>query len=148
MNAHHRAGRAAAAIAALALAGTLAGCGGEPSLYDLKVGDCLNSSDITSEKVLTVTPLGCSTSHDLEIYAAGAMEEEEFPGRDTASSFAESFCFSEFEGFVGLPYEQSALSFSWLYPTAETWDARGDREVLCLLQSPEPVTSSLEGSAR
>lgn len=148
MNVSTWGGRAVAAASVLAVSGLLAGCGDGPSLFELGAGDCLNSSDITSEKVLDVEVLRCSTSHDLEVYAETEMEGEEFPGRDTTSVFAENFCFSQFEEFVGIPYEQSQLSFNWLYPSRDSWETSGDRRVLCLLQSPEPVSRSLEGSGR
>ncbi len=141
-------GRMAAALGALVMAGGIAGCSEEASLFDLEVGDCFNSSDIASEKILNVDVLECSEAHDIEIYASGALEGEEFPGRDGASQWAETYCYEQFEGFVGIPYEQSALVFNWIYPTSDTWESHGDREVLCLLQSPQPVTGSLRGSAR
>ncbi|MDO5494758.1 MAG: septum formation family protein [bacterium] len=148
MDVKRLAARVCASAGALTLAVGLAGCSEESTLFDISVGDCFNSSDITSEKVLNVEVLGCRDAHDIEVYAAGTMEGDEFPGRDPASAWAESFCYSEFEGFVGLSYEQSALQMNWFYPTADTWNEHGDREVLCLLQSDQPVTSSLRGSAR
>ena len=125
-----------------------AACSSSSDIFDLKVGDCLNSSDITSEQVLSIEAISCNSLHDMEIFAATQLDEGDFPGRDAASSAAESFCHSQFEAFVGTTYEQSELTVNWIYPTADSWDTRNDRQILCLLQSPSPISGSLAGAAR
>ena len=48
---------------------------------------------------------------------------------------AEELCTAEFEGFVGLPYEDSMLRMNFVIPSEERWDA-GDRVVLCTIYDP------------
>ena len=57
-----------------------------------------------------------------EILAVGTLVEEAI---DT--------CVAEFESYVGATYEESALDFSFLTPTQETWDDLDDRTVGCFL---------------
>lgn len=55
---------------------------------------------------------------------------------------------AEFESFVGMPYDQSALEVTWLEPTEESWEA-GDRELVCMITDPAgQTTGSLEGANR
>ncbi|HZK06030.1 MAG TPA: septum formation family protein [Actinomycetaceae bacterium] len=138
--------RVAGVGGAIAVAAALTGCSNQSQLFDLEVGDCLNSTDIVSEQVLDVTILNCDTEHDLEVYAKFLMEDSEHPGRDATAAWAQSWCHEQFEPFVGVPYENSALTISWLYPSADTWKDHDDREILCLLGSNEPATGSLKGT--
>src|SRR3990172_11626 len=58
-------------------------------------------------------------------------------------------CVGEFEGFVGLSYEQSDLDLFPITPTAESW-AQGDRVVYCALYALDlsKLTGSMLGAAR
>lgn len=134
--------------AAVTLVAGLAACAPANELFEIAVGDCLNSSDITSNQIMDVNILDCTSKHDLEVYAALEMDDAAFPGSEAAGVAAEAWCTSQFEAFVGIPYESSELSISWIFPSEETWKDRGDREILCLLGSPEPVAGSQQGSER
>jgi hypothetical protein len=120
------------------------------SVFDLEVGDCFDVEDETS--VDEVTVLDCEQPHDYEIYALEqhpAGPNDEFPGDDAISSFADEACLgSTFEDYVGQTYEDSELYAFTLQPTAETWEV-GDREVVCsaFLQDGK-LEGSVEGSGR
>ena len=76
------------------------------------------------------------------------MDGDEFPGADEVKAQAETECTSEFNTFVGVDYNVSALSYSYYYPTAESW-AQGDREIICLIDDPAgQTTGTLKGAAR
>ena len=139
--------RRIAVLAGMALA--LAGCSSSGNaLFDLKVGDCLNSAQLSSSEITDANTVDCAGSHDLEIFAAHTLEAADYPGRDAAESKAEELCYGGFEAFVGVPYEASALSISWIVPTAASWNQENDREILCMVGSPEPVFGSSADSGR
>ncbi len=112
--------------------------------FTLAVGDCLNDASATGE-VQTVPTVPCDEPHDGEIYSAHRLGESSYRGDAVVIDEAESLCLPAFETFVGEPYLDSRLDFSYYYPTEASW-ASGDREVLCVIYDPEgPVSGSLEG---
>ena len=73
-------------------------------------------------------------------------------GLDTVDAIiadADATCIPEFATFVGLAYEESALDYWPMYPTAGSWE-NGDREVLCIAWDPSgaKLTGTLAGAAR
>ncbi|MEE6281916.1 septum formation family protein [Georgenia sunbinii] len=133
---------AVAAGTALALSGCTAN-----SVLDLAVGDCLNTTDLEGTEVSSVEALECSTEHDAEIFAEHTFSGDEYPGLETVQEESDVACRDAFGDFVGIPYEESALYFSALYPTEDTWDSADDRTTLCIILAEEPMTESLEGAA-
>jgi len=131
--------------AALALVG-VSGCTMN-SVMNLEVGDCLNQSDLQGEEVSSAKALECSEEHDAEIYAAHEFSGDEYPGMDAVRAESEEACLAQFEEFIGVPYMESELYVNMLYPTEETWDDADDRTTLCIVESNEPITQSLEGAA-
>lgn len=122
--------------------------GGEVSVEDLVVGDCLAeefSGD--EENVYTVSARPCDEPHNGEVFHDLEVAEPEFPGDVEMSEIADSTCYQAFEPFVGLTYEDSELDFYYYVPTAQTWKY-GDRLVTCVLISPEDVSETLQGSER
>jgi Septum formation/Protein of unknown function (DUF2510) len=106
-------------------------------VLDLKVGDCLADSMPTGgEEVFTVETVPCSEPHSEEIYAVVTLPEGDFPGDEAVAVQADEVCNAEFESFVGLPYEESVLYFSFLYPSDEqSWNA-GYRWATCSVYDP------------
>jgi hypothetical protein len=110
-------------------------------VFDLEVGDCLTDYRAT-EGIVSVPTVPCSEPHSGEIYAVVPLPEGDgnYPGVEAISAQAEEKCIAEFEGFVGLSYEESVLEFSYLAPEETEWDA-GDRDVLCTAHDPAGVTT-------
>ncbi|MGM0384728.1 MAG: septum formation family protein [Actinomycetota bacterium] len=131
-------------IATLAVG--LSACGGT-DVFDIPVGACLDSAALEGDQVAQIETLECTVEHDVETYASLELSGDSYPGQDEILAQADEFCLAEFETFIGTAYQDSELDFSFLYPTEESWGT-GDREVLCLVISPEPVTGTLEGTAR
>lgn len=114
-------------------------------LFSLAVGDCLNIQ--TPNAPNDRLSVDCELEHDAEVYAALVAEGDSFPGEEIIQATAYDSCGSSFESFIGVPYNDSVLSFTYLYPTEETWIA-GDRETLCIVSNPSRMTlGSLRGSA-
>lgn len=156
---------AAAAASAVAAAVLLSGCSGddgEPQrdasgnvtetadaadVFDVRVGDCLGDFG-DSQQVEDVAVVPCDGEHAQEVYATGQVPDGDLPGDDDLQAQAVELCTTEFQTYIGLAYEESALDFTWLQPTAESWD-QGDRELVCLVYDPAgPVTGSLQGANR
>ena len=135
--------RGLAVVAALALPA----CG--QSVFDLAVGDCLDYPQ-TGEEVSTVDEVACTDPHQAEVYALvahSATVDEPFPGEGELTSFADEVCIDEFQGYVGVAYEQSALFSTAFTPSAESWESEDDREIVCLLVAEEgKLTGSKRGS--
>ena len=90
----------------------------------------------------------CAEPHDNEAFAATDMPDGDYPGDAAVTDAANTFCYDEFEKFIGMNYDESALELSFFSPTAESW-AEGDQEILCFVYSPDgQVTGTLAGAAR
>jgi hypothetical protein len=112
--------------------------------FALQLGDCLNDEALRGE-VQTVPTVACTEPHDGEIYASHQLEASPYPGNEAIIAQAEALCETSFDVFVGLPYLDSPLDYSFYHPTQQSW-VTGDREVLCVIYDPSgPVTGSLEG---
>jgi hypothetical protein len=119
-------------------------------VFAIRVGDCLNTADLdTTSEVSDVPVVPCSEPHDDEVYYAYTLADGEFPGEDAIIADADATCIPEFATFVGLAYEESALDYWPMYPTAGSWE-NGDREVLCIAWDPSgaKLTGTLAGAAR
>jgi hypothetical protein len=141
----------AVAAASLVLAGCslLPGGGGNgDDVFSIKVGDCLNDAEV-GEVVSNVPIVDCSAPHDSEAYFAQDLPDGDFPGPDSIGSSSEGICAPQFEPFVGLVDADSAYTYSYYYPTEDSWGA-GDREVLCIAYSDDlsKITGSLKGINR
>ena len=119
--------------------------GGEADVMDVGVGDCLPDSGGTGT-ISSMEVVPCSETHSAEVYFSYQVPGDTFPG--DFSQVSEQQCTPAFQEFVGMPYDQSALVYTTLEPTAESWQA-GDRELLCIIADPAGnVTGSLRGANR
>jgi hypothetical protein len=110
----------------------------EVNVYDLAVGDCVAA--VTDG--FTVQTVPCPEPHSEEVFATAILPDGDgdFPGYEAIDAQAEEMCTAEFEGFVGLPYEDSTLHVNLVTPSEERWDA-GDRVVLCMIYDPAGDTT-------
>ncbi|MDH4148005.1 MAG: septum formation family protein [Acidimicrobiia bacterium] len=155
-----------AAIAAFAPAGfgLLAGCtggddgperdgaggvtaAGVASVFELQAGDCIEPPAPTEDKeVLELTAIPCDTAHTHEVYAVIPYEADDvYPGTQELTTFADGRCLAEFEDYVGVPYDDSTLRFSYLLPSLNSWNDRDDRAVICVIVATD---SQISRSAR
>ncbi|GAB3742382.1 septum formation family protein [Nocardiopsis nanhaiensis] len=114
----------------------------------LTVGDCLHELEFDEDDtVATVPVVDCSEPHELEVYADGDLDADgDYPGFDEVADMVDEECVDMYEGFVGVPLEESVLAITTLFPSDETWDA-GDRDFLCIVGDPTgPTTGSFEDS--
>ena len=120
------------------------------SAFDLEVGDCFAAPDV--ETVTDVELIDCEEPHRYESYHIEnhpAGRDEAFIGDEAMTTYADDICIGAFEEFVGVPWEESSLTYFFLQPTADTWEEIGDREVLCAVYSTEgDLTGSAASSGR
>lgn len=119
------------------------------NVFDLAVGTCFNNTEaaLGATELVEVPVVDCSEPHDNEVYAAFDMTEAEFPGPEATDQIAFDECVDRFDTFVGTAWENSELDFTYLYPSAASWN-QGDREIVCAIHRPdgERTTGSLEGA--
>jgi hypothetical protein len=95
-----------------------------------------------------VSAVDCAEPHDNEVYALYEFDGDSYPGEDAMSASADEGCEARFEGYVGIAYLDSALYFTHLTPTQDSWDT-GDREIVCVLyELNTKLEGSMEGAAR
>jgi hypothetical protein len=107
--------------------------------FEFAVGGCFDETDVDFVEA------NCSEPHEAEVYRIiDHPEATVYPGPKLIAGWAEPQCYAGFESYVGLPYQDSALEFGYLYPTAQGWQA-GDREVVCYLFDPsgDALTDSI-----
>jgi hypothetical protein len=132
---------------------TATGSGDQVSVLDLAVGDCWN--DIPDDGVETdsVSTVPCAEPHEGEVYGVFDLDiGDDWPGQDQVSTEAEAQCVQQFEGFVGMTYQDSALSLFYFSPTEDSWTALGDRGAVCVVVDPNApdgrTTGTLQDAAR
>ena len=125
---------------------TSEGTGREVFAARVDVGDCLvEHMPEEQEEIETINTIPCTEAHAQEVYATVTVAGHEFPGLDEIGIQASAGCLEEFEEFVGVPYTESLLEFSFLTPTEDSWSF-GDRSVKCTLYDPDGarLTGSLD----
>ena len=122
--------------------------GGTTDIFTIKVGDCL--TDDGGDVVSDVPTVACDQPHAYEVYFESIVAEGDFPGEEAIIAQADADCESAFAAFVGLAYDQSALYYSYYYPTEESWNGAGDRIISCIIGDPDntALTGTLAGAAR
>lgn len=102
--------------------------------FVIEVRDCLNLPSEVGE-VQSVEGVPCSHPHNAQAYAVFDVMGfgDEFPGSAAFQEQAFEGCYDRFEGFVGVPYEESELYIETLEPTEGSWTQLDDREIVCLL---------------
>jgi hypothetical protein len=120
---------------------------GDLEAKDLRVGDCFDLKDPSSDTIGDVTAVPCSAEHEFELFFAGSMAEGAFPGDPGFKTYVQANCFPAFATYVGTAYDTSDLDVYWLQPTDDGW-RDGDRSVQCAVYHPRihRLTQSLKGS--
>ena len=163
---HRQHDRRARGVLALVLAtALLAGCTGldgdsdATSVFDLEPGACVlapEHEDVAVE-LSEVTTVPCEEPHQLEVFALVDFPEQAgtgatqagstFPGDAPLKDFADGACAEQFATYVGIDYRDSELFFTYLVPSARSWQAENDRTVLCLITTTgEELTQSVAGT--
>ena len=125
------------------------------SAFDLKAGACVMPPKEVTVSIDEVDVVGCTKPHTQEVYAvvkyaaSGSATGTDFPGGTALKKFADGKCAERYEDYVGIPYPDSSLFFTYLLPSARSWDQGGDRDVVCLVTTTGArLTESVRGSKK
>ncbi len=118
----------------------LAGACSESAL-EFTIGECVNLPDGT--QISEYETVDCEQPHDAEVFALPQHPdgtEADFPGQVALEEFADERCKDDFEGYVGIAYDDSTIYSTALTPSQESWEDAEDREIVCLLVG-EPISA-------
>ena len=123
------------------------------SVFKVDIGQCFNPPVKPVTDLSDLTSVACTSPHTQEAYAeltyvapAGA-DSSVYPGDDALVAFSKGACAQAFTGYVGVSYLDSSLFFTYLYPSARSWESGKDRTVLCFATTTgKPLTATVKGS--
>ncbi len=141
-------GRRGILMAALAAVGLVAGScdrggsvkqAGVSSVFRLQTGECFHSPAPTAGRtveVKDVSPVDCAAAHDGEVFAVfnhPAANAAPYPGDEAVADFAAAECLQRFPAYTGTGYDYSDLAVATVRPDHDSWTAKDDRQVACVL---------------
>ena len=85
--------------------------------------------------------------HDAEVFHLTQVTEDERPSDSELEDMGGDACLAAFEGYVGIPYEESELDYTMLYPSPGSWE-QCDREIICFIISGDGTDTQLSGSMK
>lgn len=154
-----RSGRLALLGAVAAAAITVTGCGGNSSghesvsVFRVSPGQCFLPPDKVKAELTNVDEVPCTDPHTQEAYAvvsykaAGDSLTPDYPGETALKSFADGACAQRFASYVGVDYQDSSLFFTYLLPSARSWQQTRDRRVVCFVTTTGSLLhKSVKGS--
>ena len=160
--------RVVAAITAVAVAAGCSSSGGSSteSVFDATPGQCFTAPTAVKAELSDLTKVACTKPHTQELYAdvdyvaagtassgasaaASSVSGGAYPGADVLDTFAKGACAQQFKSYVGVDYLNSTLFYTYLLPSARSWEQNDDRTVLCFVTTTGgTLTTSVKGSRR
>ncbi len=127
------------------------------SVFSVRPGQCFQAPAKVQAELSSLQRTPCSTPHTREAYAivpygatgtaSSAQSGGAYPGSDALSTFAKGACAQRFTGYVGVDYLDSSLFFTYLLPSARSWESNDDRSVICFVTTTgSKITGSVKGS--
>ena len=140
---------------------TLAGCGvvsgwfgdDEPkpqavSVFQVSVGQCFATPEKVQQELADIQSVPCDGPHRQEAYAVvdyqapTGVQGDAYPGDSALAAYADAACAQSFQEYVGISYLDSTLFFTYLLPSARSWQESGDRSVICFATTTGAELSS------
>jgi len=127
--------------------------GTEISVFDVVPGQCFNPPAEVKAELATLITVPCDTEHIQEAIGKVAFvppdgtEVGGFPGGPALTAFAHKACQAAFADYVGVIFQNSTLFYTFLLPSARSWEQDGDRNVVCFVStSGAKLTASVKGT--
>jgi hypothetical protein len=155
---------AAALLAVTPLASCSGGGSGgssSESVFNVKTGQCFTTPLKVKAELSSLHRVSCASPHTQESYAvvpyqasaaqlaSGAPDSGAYPGADALTQFAKGACAQRFGGYVGRDYLDSSLFFTYLLPSARSWEQEDDRTILCFITTTGgTLTNSVRDSRK
>jgi hypothetical protein len=109
---------------------------GSESVFDLRVGDCMNNLQETDlERAVDVAP--CAEPHDAEAVSQFDVREGDWPGMAFITREAERHCLDSVGSAAAVAPRADEIEAFYFHPTEESW-RQDDRTVLCVALFPDP----------
>src|SRR5918993_400954 len=82
----------------------------EETVFAIGEGDCVEADPTAESDVVSEVPtIDCEEPHHSEVFHTYTIDADEMPSAAEIEGIVEDQCVSEFESFVGMSYDQSAL---------------------------------------
>jgi len=123
---------------------------GDLSVFDLQVGDCFTPPKEVKAEIQSVHVVPCKNAHTQETFAIVPYDKSDtYPGDAALGTFADGACLSRYEDYVGVSYLDSKLFYTYLLPSARSWNDGDDRKVVCVVTTTgDELQTSIKGSQR
>jgi hypothetical protein len=151
---------ALALVSGLSLAACSSSGGGtSTSVFDIKPGECFVAPTAVKAELSDLSQVPCTEAHTQESYArvsyqaagdtGASADAGAYPGPDALDKYAKGACAQRFTAYVGVDYLESKLFFTYLLPSARSWEQDNDRTILCFVTTTGgTLTASVKGSKR
>jgi hypothetical protein len=128
------------------------------SVFDIQPGQCFMAPSEIKAELSKLNRVPCGKPHTEESYArvkysppggtpSGAPTNDAYPGAAALQQFANGACAQLFSNYVGVSYLDSSLFFTYLLPSARSWEQDDDRTVVCFVtQTGGTRTGSVKDS--
>jgi hypothetical protein len=145
------------AVLLLSACGWFGGDSGKKSesVFSVKPGQCFVAPKDVKAQLSKLARVDCSESHTQEAYALVTFAAQSggstsaYPGSDQLSTFAKGACAQRFGGYVGVDYLDSDLYFTYLLPSARSWEQDNDRTIICFVTATGgTLSASVKGSKK
>lgn len=113
-----------------------------PDFPAVTAGDCLQDAAVPAAGYSLVP---CTDAHNYEVFVSQTLTERAYPGETELDLIAAEVCETGFSDYVGGSQGEGDLSIGVFAPSEQEW-LFGDRELLCVLVSPDAQGNS--GSLR
>lgn len=129
------------------------------SVFDVRPGECFVAPSEVKAELSNLAQVPCTKPHTQEAYAlvtyqsaggnGASADAGAYPGPDVLDKFAKGACAQRFTAYVGVDYTESKLFFTYLLPSARSWEQDDDRTVLCFVTTTGgTLTTSVKGSKK
>ncbi len=151
------------ALSAVLLTGTACSSSGgqvSTSVFAVRPGQCFVAPKDVKAELSSLEQVPCSQPHTQEAYAlvnyqaagsgpSASASSGAYPGSDVLDKFAKGTCAQHFTSYVGVDYLDSKLFYTYLLPSARSWEQDDDRTILCFITTTGgTLTASVKGSRK
>jgi hypothetical protein len=123
---------------------------GDLSVFDLRAGDCITPPGDVKAELDKVRVVPCKDGHTQEAFAVQPYDKgDAYPGDQALTAFADGVCLEQYQGYVGVAYQDSKLFYTYLLPSARSWNEGKDRKIVCIVTTTgEQLTASVKDSRK
>jgi hypothetical protein len=123
---------------------------GDLSVFELRAGDCLTPPTDVKAELEKVRVVPCQDPHTQEAFAVESYDKgDAYPGDQALTAFADGICLERYQGYVGVAYQDSKLFYTYLLPSARSWNEGKDRKIVCIVTTmSDQLTASVRDSKR